>query len=339
MRGCHSHCPSRRNSARFLVLSSPGIVLPVPSEACLVCSEGLFAINRERAGTAVTSEGTSSSAGRASVSPGLSIRRPPGVPRIDNCQGVPSPCFSSLSPRVSPSQNLGAPATKNRSVLGSVDWRRPSNLDAAFAASATASGLESVPLFDTFRYEVDLTCGGVLGSAAADDGSTGTGRRHDLVGNGEAGEVRRSSDDAVREQRYSPATLDHVSPRLVVKWPLGLLFPMDVLRNYAIVHRALFRHHVVLHRLRRLRLVLRELEPARDPPRRAGGRGAKQRHCEASSRGVDPGDKAKLHWLHLFRHEMQHVAGSLQVGREIDRSAHGIRVWHVKDGPRRAFAS
>ncbi|CAM9193558.1 unnamed protein product [Laminaria digitata] len=181
---------------------------------------------------------------------------------------------------------------------GQIDWRQSSNLDAAFAASASAAGLDSLPLApEMFRYEVDPTCGGILGGsfAGAEDG----GLRCPVP-----------SALGTYEELYSPAALSFVSPVVEVPWPVGVLLPTGVLRTYSNIHRYLFRHQLVLHRLRRLRVAFRELDAAINAwggGRRRGGRGA----------GSDDGagvswDAGRLHWMHLFRHEMQHMADSLQ---------------------------
>lgn len=113
------------------------------------------------------------------------------------------------------------------------------------------------------------------------------------------------------EELYSPVALSFVSPVLEVPWPVGVLLPTGVLHTYGGIHRSLFRHQLVLHRLRRLRVALRELDASmgairgsRRTSRRAGGGG------EGAQVSWDRG---RLHWMHLFRHEMQHMADSLQV--------------------------
>lgn len=239
-----------------------------------------------------------------------------------------------------------------------VNWRRPSNLEAAFAASAAAAGLESVPLFDSFRYEVDLTCGGVLGGGGVDMTSGGKQKHsdpeeaeRDLVfqeenknevlvgvcgmwsGRGDATTHAATDDEgnggeSSPDERYSPTALSFVSPVLEVAWPLGLLLPTGAIRTYGKIHRAVFRHHLGLHRLRRLRLALRDLNVAmevlKDRRQRVCERGAcggmmrSGRHEEGAMTEVRPWsvslwDCGRLHWVHLFRHEMQHVADSLQV--------------------------
>ncbi|CAM9476924.1 unnamed protein product [Ectocarpus sp. 4 AP-2014] len=229
---------------------------------------------------------------------------------------------------------------------GGVDWRRSSNLDAAFAASALATGLDSVPLAETFRYEVDPTCGGILGSGPA-AGSLDLGRRAEWRGmKGGAvdsatatitttttrAELSLSSSLSVHEEElYSPVALSFVSPVLEVKWPVGVLLPTGVLHTYGSIHRSLIRHQLALHRLRRLRLVLRELDACLDAAsgggiggvagggRRSGrGRGSGGGDSgSGSSRRQQGGarvswDRGRLHWMHLFRHEMQHMADSLQ---------------------------
>lgn len=206
-------------------------------------------------------------------------------------------------------------------LVASVDWRRPSNLNAAFSASATAVGLESVPLFETFRYEVDSTCGGILESVDCHRKlvrNRGVSRQ-DLPGKGgqiskmdEEENVAAHEEDAKRLERYSPAALAFVHPVLAVKWPLGVLLPAGALHNYAVVHRALFKHHVAVHRLRRLRLVLRELDLAMGPQ---FGRvhDGKRQDSEMAPGSITPCDRSNLHWLHLFRHDMQHMADTLQV--------------------------
>ncbi|CAB1112702.1 unnamed protein product [Ectocarpus sp. CCAP 1310/34] len=215
---------------------------------------------------------------------------------------------------------------------GGVDWRRSSNLDAAFAASALATGLDSVPLAETFRYEVDPTCGGILGSGPA-TGSLDLGRTADPSGmTGSAAhsataavttptttraELSLSSSLSVQEEElYSPVALSFVSPVLEVKWPVGVLLPTGVLHTYGSIHRSLIRHQLVLHRLRRLRLVLRELDACLDAASGGGigGVGGAGRRSGRRQRGGArvSWDRGRLHWLHLFRHEMQHMADSLQ---------------------------
>lgn len=113
------------------------------------------------------------------------------------------------------------------------------------------------------------------------------------------------------EELYSATALSFVSPVIEVPWPVGVLLPAGVLRTYSSIHRFLFRHQLVLHRLRRLRVAFRELDVAINAwggGRRRGGRGG----------GSDDGagtlwDAGRLHWMHLFRHRMQHMADSLQV--------------------------
>lgn len=177
-----------------------------------------------------------------------------------------------------------------------INWRRISNLNAAFAASATAAGLDSVPLAKTFRYEVDSTCGGVLGSSFVD------------VRDSESNDIVHSPIDVVSTDVYSPAALSFVSPVLAVPWPVGVLLPKGVLHTYGSIHRSLFRHQVVLHRLRRLRLTLRELDVLT-----GASRGSRRGARRAGGKARVSWDKGRLHWLHLFRHEMQHMADSLQV--------------------------
>eukprot|EP00752_Nemacystus_decipiens_P001949 g1876.t1 len=215
---------------------------------------------------------------------------------------------------------------------GGVNWRRPSNLDAAFAASASATGLDSVPLAETFRYEVDPTCGGILGAKSSQgiEGSIHAGAPPILI---------LPSPQKEKEQEgglYSPAALSFVSPVLEVKWPVGVLLPTGVLHTYGGIHRSLFRHQLMLHRLRRLRVALRELDACMDASgEERGGGGGRGRPNTAGRRrgrgGVEAGgdgdggggrrwrqgagvswDRGRLHWLHLFRHEMQHMADSLQ---------------------------
>lgn len=180
-----------------------------------------------------------------------------------------------------------------------VDWRQPSNLDAAFAASASTTGRDSLFLApETFRYEVDPTCGGILGGSftGAEDGGLRSPVPSSL---GTYGEL------------YSPAALSFVSPVVDVPWPVGVLLPTGVLRTYRSIHRSLFRHQLVLHRLRRLRVAFRELDAAINAW--AGGR---RRGVRGGASGDGTGvswDAGRLHWMHLFRHEMQHMADSLQV--------------------------
>lgn len=228
-----------------------------------------------------------------------------------------------------------------------MDWRRSSNLDAAFAASALATGLDSVPLAEKFRYEVDPTCGGILGSGPA-TGSLDLGRRAESSGmTGGAvhsatatitttttrAELSLSSSLSVQEEElYSPVALSFVSPVLEVKWPVGVLLPTGVLHTYGSIHRSLIRHQLALHRLRRLRLVLRELDACLDAASGGGiggvGGGGRRSGRGGGSGGGDSSsgssrrqrggarvswDRGRLHWLHLFRHEMQHMADSLQV--------------------------
>lgn len=216
-----------------------------------------------------------------------------------------------------------------------VDWRRPSNLNAAFAASAAAAGLESAPLFDTFQYEVDLTHGGVFGGGGKLDSSA---RRQKIDGDIENVGWRKleesgegygdaSAHAAESQERYSSTALSYVNPVLAVSWPLGVLLPAGALRSYGSIHRALFRHQIALHRLRRLRLTLRALDVAMTSLKRAvvgsrrramdlsgtGGGGVR----EAGKMTMASWDCGRLHWVHLFRHEMQHMADSLQV-REVE---------------------
>ena len=102
-----------------------------------------------------------------------------------------------------------------------IDWRQSSNLDAAFAASASAAGRDSLPLApEMFRYEVDPTCGGVLGGsiAGAEDGGL---RCPGASALGTCGEL------------YSPAALSFISPAVEVPWPVGVLLPAGVLRTYS----------------------------------------------------------------------------------------------------------
>lgn len=227
-----------------------------------------------------------------------------------------------------------------------MDWRRPSNLDAAFAASASATGLDSVALAETFRYEVDPTCGGVLGAKSLQgvggaEGSSGTG----ISAAQSAANIADAPVSVLsppKEDMYSPVTLSYVSPVLEVKWPVGVLLPTGVLHTYGGIHRSLFRHQLTLHRLRRLRVASRELDTLIDASsERAGGgsggwsRGAGHRHRRGGCGGGGSGgsgsgggqganmswDRGRLHWLHLFRHEMQHMADSLQV-----REPYGRRV-------------
>lgn len=223
-----------------------------------------------------------------------------------------------------------------------------------------------MPLFDRFRYEVDLTYGGVFGSVglAAHSGAINSDqqeRRPEIAAPGrdllvDSRERGIENEDADRsdaragledkEHRpivtdetfssvsykpakeedeggiYSPAALSFVSPVLQVAWPLGVLLPTDALRTYAIIHRALFRHQLALHRLRRLRLTLRELDVAMagSKERRLGvGVAAAVQEertqpgqAEGAATGI-MGDLGRLHWMHLVRHEMQHMADSLQV--------------------------
>ncbi|CAM9649955.1 unnamed protein product [Ectocarpus sp. 6 AP-2014] len=232
------------------------------------------------------------------------------------------------------------------SCADAVDWRRSSNLDAAFAASALATGLDSVPLAETFRYEVDPTCGGILGSRPA-TGSLDLGRRAESSGmtggpvhsatatittTTTRAELSLSSSLSVQEEElYSPVALSFVSPVLEVKWPVGVLLPTGVLHTYGSIHRSLIRHQLALHRLRRLRLVLRELDACLDAASgggiggvagggrrsgRGGGSGGGDSSSGSSRRQREGArvswDRGRLHWLHLFRHEMQHMADSLQ---------------------------
>lgn len=197
----------------------------------------------------------------------------------------------------------------------SVDWLRPSNLNAAFAASATTSGLESAPLFHMFRYEIDPTCGGVHGSvemtrlcSVGDSGGVGG----DRTGVGKT-TIRTYSNGEMLGRLYSPTALSFVSPILGVKWPLGVLLPVGALRIYTVIHRALFRHHLALRRLARLRLVLRELDLALGMSVRTTASGGERRERGGAKRVALSTDGVRLHWLHLFRHEMQHMADSLQV--------------------------
>lgn len=234
-----------------------------------------------------------------------------------------------------------------------VDWRRSSNLDAAFAASASTTGLDSVPLAETFRYEVDPTCGGILGSGPV-KGSLDLGSRaQSSVMTGGAvhsatatitttttrADLTLSSLPVREEDLYSPVALSFVSPVLEVKWPVGVLLPTGVLHTYGSIHRSLIRHQLALHRLRRLRLVLRELDACLDAAssgglggiggdRRRSGRGGGSGGGDSSSRSSRrqrgaklSWDRGRLHWLHLFRHEMQHMADSLQVSEAQQRES------------------
>ena len=234
------------------------------------------------------------------------------------------------------------PADKRISVPSrSVNWRRPTNLDAAFAASASATGLDSVPLAETFRYEVDPTCGGVLGGAKS---SQGVGGATEGSSHADALSLFSSGSKEKEEELYSPAALSFVSPVLEVKWPVGVLLPTGVLHTYGGIHRALFRHQLTLHRLRRLRVALRELAACMDASSEGGGggRGRPRAAGRRRGRGGDGGggggggddgddsrrrqgagvswDRGRLHWLHLFRHEMQHMADSLQVRAPLRQS-------------------
>lgn len=213
-----------------------------------------------------------------------------------------------------------------------MDWRRPSNLDAAYAASSSATGLDSVPLAETFRYEIDPTCGGVLGAKSARGVRGAEGPSH-RTGAPVSVFSREEGEEEEEEELYSPVALSFVSPVLEVKWPVGLLLPTGVLHTYGGIHRSLFRHQLTLHRLRRLRAALRELGACMDASSEGGGRvrsrAAGQRRRGGGAGGGGSGgrqgagvawDRGRLHWLHLFRHEMQHMADSLQVrgagGRE-----------------------
>lgn len=200
----------------------------------------------------------------------------------------------------------------------SVNWRRPSNLDAAFAASALATGLVSVPLAETFRYEIDPTCGGVLGAKSSRVVGSAEGSSHRADASVPFLSLSKEEEE---EELYSPAALSFVSPVLEVKWPVGVLVPTGVLHTYGGIHRSLFRHQLTLHRLRRLRVALRELDACMDASSEGGGSG-RLRGRGGGGGGDGSGgrqgasvswDRGRLHWLHLFRHEMQHMADSLQV--------------------------
>ncbi len=255
---------------------------------------------------------------------------------------------------------LAAKRTVFFALSRSVDWRRSANLDAAFAASASATGLDSAPLAETFGYEVDLTCGGVLGAAGSAKSSPGVGSRHGPGGGG-GGSWRAAprpsaaptspgapaplpvTTAAAGEELYSPGALSFVSPVLEVKWPVGVLLPTGVLHTYGGIHRSLFRHQLSLHRLRRLRVALRELDARLDASgggsgggggrgrssatrRRRGGGGGGGGSSGERQQGADVSwDRGRLHWLHLFRHEMQHMADSLQVSESCSGKASGGR--------------
>ena len=250
------------------------------------------------------------------------------------CVARNSPDFPTIAPNNSwasrrPPHALMSnffPADKLIFVLSrSVNWRRPSNLDAAFAASASATGLDSVPLAETFRYEVDPTCGGVLGAKSSRGVLSSAEEPSRLA---DASASFSSSPSKEEEELYSPVALSFVSPVLEVKWPVGVLLPTGVLHAYGSIHRSLFRHQLTLHRLRRLRVALRELDACVDVSSdggggdrpttvgrrrgRGGGGGSGGRSGGRQRAGVS-WDRGRLHWLHLFRHEMQHMADSLQV--------------------------
>lgn len=221
-----------------------------------------------------------------------------------------------------------------------MNWRRPSNLDAAFAASASATGLDAVPLAETFRYEVDPTCGGVLGAKSSRGVGSTEGSSHADA------PISASSPPPKEEELYSPAALSFVSPVLEVKWPVGVLLPTGVLHTYGGIHRSLFRHQLTLHRLRRLRVALRELDACLDASRDGGGGGRSRAAGRRRGRGGDGGggggggsggrhgtgvswDRGRLHWLHLFRHEMQHMADSLQVSGALRQSMRACENEHM----------
>ncbi|CAM9397416.1 unnamed protein product [Scytosiphon promiscuus] len=224
-----------------------------------------------------------------------------------------------------------APCGRRGGCGGRLDWRRPANLDAAFAASASATGLDSVLLAKMFRYEVDPTCAGVLGGRSTGMSAGG----HDRSESGSLCAPSMTTDAthtaAVRllssrrsfeEELYSPTALSFVSPVLEVKWPAGVLLQTGVLYTYGAIHRSLFRHQLALHRLRRLRVALRELDACLDAS--SGGVRSRPRgrmnvldDDAVSSTRQHTGtgvrwDRGRIHWLHLFRHEMQHLADSLQ---------------------------
>lgn len=236
-----------------------------------------------------------------------------------------------------------------------MDWRRSSNLEAAFAASASATGLDSAPLAKTFRYEVDPTCGGVLGAKSFRDignadragGTWGSAAQSAASNAGPPASLsspskEKEEEEEEKEELYSPAALSFVSPVLEVRWPVGVLLPTGVLHTYGGIHRVLFRHQLTLHRLRRLRLELRELDARVDASSEGGGRcsraagrrrgrgGGGADGSGGSGRGGLPAagvswDRGRLHWLHLFRHEMQHMADSLQVRETCGRVCVRVR--------------
>lgn len=191
-----------------------------------------------------------------------------------------------------------------------------------------------------FRYEVDPTCAGVLGTGSTRI-STGTRDRSETSGTGaehahptttEATQMTavRSSSPRLssEEELYSPTALSFVSPVLEVKWPVGVLLQTGVLHTYSGIHRSLFRHQLTLHRLRRLRVALRELDACVDTSS-GGGRSQARSRRNVLDGGAAGGirqqqgtrvswDRGRIHWLHLFRHEMQHLADSLQVSKQMD---------------------
>ncbi|CAM9241148.1 unnamed protein product [Discosporangium mesarthrocarpum] len=210
---------------------------------------------------------------------------------------------------------------------GKTDWLRSSSLEAAFVESASTTGLETAPLFDTFGYRIDLPPLGAGGGTSPEDdpcrsGAVSPGPRvvgkqsssplppNTTVSLGPAspalgiGRVPASALDP-----FSPEALSFISPVLTVRWPLGVLLPPCALHTYVSVHRALFRHHLAMHRLRGLRLALRDMD-AMGPGGREWRLGL-GREREQGQRGLD-WQWGRLHWLHLFRHEMQHMADCLQ---------------------------
>lgn len=275
---------------------------------------------------------------------------------LNDCEGIASSlllcrccCFSYLfGGKIS--EKFTADPPFQCPVSHRMDWRRPANLDAAFAASASATGLDSVPFAAMFRYEVDPTCAGVLGTGSTRI-SAGTRHRPESSGMGavraQSTAIDATSPRAVRssssrssspEELYSPTALSFVSPVLEVKWPVGVLLQTGVLHTYGRIHRSLFQHQLALHRLRRLRVALRELDACVDASRGGGGGGSGARgRRSALGGGVEGGtrrqpgagvswDRGRIHWLHLFRHEMQHMADSLQVSKP---SQHDTTHGHV----------
>ncbi|CAM9670534.1 unnamed protein product, partial [Choristocarpus tenellus] len=223
------------------------------------------------------------------------------------------------------------------------NWLQLSNLQAAFAESAASTGLESATLFKTFGYEISHSQEGVN---SMDQGAVTRGSRHDssVAVAGPALAFRTaprttleaapviSADGANGSATsmldpYSPNALSFIRPVLTVRWPLGVLLPPDALLTYREVHCALFRHHLAMHRLRRLRVALRErlfwgVGSGGRAQKKRGSGGTVSERLGPSDDG-QKWDEGRLHWMHLFRHELQHMADCLQQGHFIEQTELG----------------